>query len=274
MTSTSQRGVRHLGGPWVVPLLAGSGLALGTAVGAAHPETYSAQVRLVVPPGEGEGAASLHPETRQARKNAESYAGWVGMHTIDGTWRPAEVEDVVASVPPRSTTVSIVVLAHDEEAALAGADHIADRLEEAVGRSSGRQDPDNALGAFRQRAPSLAAARTALDSAETIHARALAGDGAVLPAQQALDTARERYYELRVAQDADAALYRRLYTGSDQPERLQRPDGATSWGSDRGVLLLRNAAVGLLCGLATAAALTMLDRRRLARGAGGGRTCR
>lgn len=264
---TAPHRVRGIGGTWALSALAGLGTVLGLAVGATVPETYSAEARVVVTAG-GDDASPLSPSTRQAREQAEDYAGWIRLHTTDGTWRPAGAQEVGATVEPGSTTVSIEVLAGEEDTAVAGADHVAGHLEEAVTTSSGRNNPDNALGTFRQRAPRLAEARTALDSAQAAHARAEAGNGSVPQTRDALEEARAQYNELRIAQDADAALYRQLYAGADGSERLQRLGQPTSLGGDRENLLLRGGVIGLTAGLAGGVALKMLHRQRVTRAPG------
>lgn len=250
-------------GHWVSSLLlAVLGLAVGIGTALVLPVTYSAEARLAVAPDRN-SAYTIAGFPLAATELAANYARWVQNHAADGSWKPEGVDDVVASPIPESAIVRIETVSGDEAAAVRGANEVAQRLETVVQQAQGRNNPDNAYSAFQERSAEVARAETAVDAAEAAYQRALAGNGSVATTRAALESARAEYSQLKLAQDADADLYRRLYSDPQGITQLQRIGEASSLGDDRDSLVQRGAVVGLFGGLALALLVSvMADRRR------------
>lgn len=262
--TTAPTPTRAVARHWLLTAVLGLiGLVLGAAVAIAVPQSYTAEARLAVAP-ERNSAYTIAGFPLAATELAANYARWVQNNTASGQWRPEGVTDVQASPVPDTAVVRVEVEAPDEQAAVNGANSVAQRLERVVGEAQSANDPENAYKAFQDRAAEVADATSEVSAAEAAYGRALAGGSTARTetAKAALDEANAKLSTLKLRQDGDGDLYRRLYADPQGNTTLRVLGEASSMGSDRTSNLQRGAVLGLAVGLILAVPLSMLAERR------------
>lgn len=254
---------------WLLTLvLAALGLGLGLSVAVLTPVTYTASARLAVAPNTN-NAYTIPGFPQAARDLAADYARWVQNNATDATWRPAGVTAVSSSPIPESGVILIETQAGDAQAAVTGAQQVADRLAAVVNEAQTSRDPRRAYTNFANMAPKVAAAEAKVSDAESSLGRLMgsrASASSQKAARDALVKARTELSLIQLQQSANSELYRRLYADTTGISQLKVIAPAAEAGDDRRSLLQRWGLLGLAGGLGLALVVaTGLDRLRTRR---------
>ncbi len=251
--------------PVIAVVITLAGLAAGLVAAALLPATHTAEARLAVVSATN-NAYTIPGYPLAARELAADYARWVHNRATDGQWLPQGATNVQASPIPDSAVIRVEVEAGTPDEAVAGAAQVADTLVTTVREAHAQHDPEGAYAAWRRQAPAVAAARTAVQQAETVYGRAVAGNtttAQVRAATTALQNARVRFAELELRQSAAEALYRRLYADTQGVSTLRQIAPAVTVGDPARSAFMRYGLVGAVAGgLLALVCAVLLDRRR------------
>ncbi len=253
--------LRH---PFLVALCLALGLALGVGTALAMPATHTAEARVAVVPADS-NAYTVAGYPVGAQSLAADYARWVQNRATDGSWAPAGTSKVSASPIPDSAVIRIEVESQDRDAAVAGAEQVANTLISTVAGARSGHDPESAYKEFQSIAPKVAAARGDVSEAERVYALARGAD-ARERASEALQKAQVALAELQLKQDAAGELYRKLFVdvAGNSTLKVVAPPAVQGDAARSG--LIRYGIVGLGAGALLGLLLAVLvDRRRAGR---------